>query len=47
MGMEIVTDMGIKMTSIVSHESVKKLDLKKGREIWVSFKASAAKFIKL
>mgnify|MGYP001583930083 CR=1 FL=1 len=45
MGLEVVVDIGIIITSIVSKESAEKLALQKGKEIWISFKASSAKYI--
>jgi molybdopterin-binding protein len=48
LGIEVVVDIGeMKITSIVSKEAAEKLALEKGKEIWISFKASSAKFITL
>jgi len=47
LGIEVVADIGVKITSIVSKESAEKLALEKGKEIWISFKASSAKYISL
>ena len=47
LGIEVVVDIGVKITSIISKESLGKLALEKNKEIWISFKASSAKFITL
>ena len=47
LGLEVVVDIGVKITSIVSKEATEKLSLEKNKEIWISFKASSAKFIRL
>lgn len=47
LGLEVVVDIGIKIISIVSKEATDKLALVKDKEIWISFKASAAKFIRI
>jgi molybdopterin-binding protein len=48
-GMEVIVDIGrnkpVKIAAMVSSESTRELDLKPGRKVWVSFKASAAKYI--
>jgi len=44
-GIEVVVDIGVKITSIVSKESAEKLALEKGKEIWISFKALSVKYI--
>lgn len=45
-GTELIVDFGIRAAALVSDKSVKALGLKTGKEVWVSFKASAIKFIK-
>jgi len=45
-GIEVVVDIGVKITSIVSKEAFEKLALVKGKNIWISFKASSAKYIR-
>jgi len=47
LGLEVVVDIGVKITSIVSKEATEKLSLEKNKAIWISFKASSAKFIRL
>jgi ABC-type sugar transport system ATPase subunit len=44
-GMEIVVDTGLKMSVLISKTSLHELDLRSGRPVWVSFKASACRFI--
>ncbi len=44
-GMEVVVDIGVEMTSIISQRSTKSLDLREGKTVWVSFKASGVRFI--
>lgn len=47
-GVEIIADTGeIKITAIVSKDAFEKLELAKEKEVWVSFKASALKFISI
>ncbi len=46
MGTEVVVDIGIRMAVVLSDESAGSLGLEEGREIWISFKASALKFIR-
>ncbi len=49
-GVEIIVDIGpgpqLKIAAIITGESAKELDLHCGRKVWVSFKASAVKYIK-
>lgn len=44
-GIELVVDIGIKLTAMISKSSLHKLNLSVGNEIFVSFKASAVRFI--
>jgi molybdopterin-binding protein len=48
-GTEVIVDIGTKqpleLAAMVSRQSADKLKLRKGKRIWVSFKASAIKFI--
>jgi len=44
-GNEIIVDANIKLTAFITHQSIKKLNLKIGDEVWASFKASAVNFI--
>lgn len=45
LGIEVVIDAGIEITALVTRDAVEKLDLRHGAEVWVEFKASAARFI--
>ena len=45
-GVEVVVDIGVEIASLVSAESVDRLALACGEKTWVSFKASAARFLK-
>jgi len=44
-GTEVVVDVGVKITALISRESLRSLNIKTGEKIWVSFKASACRFI--
>lgn len=44
-GIEVLVDAGIRLTSLITEQSVKKLNLKEGKEVYVNFKASAVRFI--
>lgn len=44
-GVEVMVDIGVEVAALVTAESVKALDLHCGKKVWVSFKASAAKYI--
>ncbi len=48
-GVELIIDIGrdrpLELAALVTAESMKLLDLHHGKEVWVSFKASAARFI--
>ncbi len=43
---DLIIDAGIDFSVTITHKSQKDLDLKPGKEVWLSFKASAIKFIK-
>ena len=43
--MEVVIDIVVMLTSIISKQSTKSLGLREGKAVWISFKASAVKFI--
>jgi len=45
LGIEIFTDIGIKMVALITTQSLKKLNLYKGKNIWISFKASGVIFL--
>lgn len=44
-GNEIIVDADIKLTAFITHQSLKKMNLKIGDQVWASFKASAVNFI--
>jgi molybdopterin-binding protein len=44
-GIEILVDAGIRLTALITEQSVDKLKLKEGKGVFVNFKASAVKFI--
>jgi molybdopterin-binding protein len=44
LGIEIFTDIGIQLVALITTQSLKKLNLYKGKNIWISFKASCVKF---
>ncbi|MDZ7743869.1 MAG: ABC transporter ATP-binding protein [Bacteroidota bacterium] len=44
-GFEVVTDIGVLLSVMVSHESIMNMKLREGKEVWVSFKASAVKIL--
>ncbi|MBW8040287.1 MAG: ABC transporter ATP-binding protein [Planctomycetes bacterium] len=44
-GVEVIVDIGVEIAAMVSPESAKMLELSCGKKAWVSFKASAVKYI--
>ncbi|NOX46943.1 MAG: ABC transporter ATP-binding protein [Chlorobi bacterium] len=44
-GVEVLLDAGIRLTALITEQSVEKLELKEGKEVYVNFKASAVRFI--
>ena len=44
-GVEVIVDIGVEIAALVSAESVKALGLGCGKKVWVSFKASAVKYV--
>jgi len=46
LGVEVTVDIGIDVSALVTVESVERLGLACGREVWISFKASAARFLR-
>ncbi|MFO8021571.1 MAG: ATP-binding cassette domain-containing protein [Perlabentimonas sp.] len=44
-GIELVVDIGVKVYSLITDESLQKLGISIGTEVWVSFKASSVRFI--
>ncbi|MHC4715174.1 MAG: ABC transporter ATP-binding protein [Planctomycetota bacterium] len=45
LGIEIIVDIGVEISAVVSAESTERLGLACGQRVWVSFKASAARFL--
>ncbi len=45
-GTEVIVDIGREMGALVSEESVASLRLRPGKRVWISFKASAIKYIR-
>lgn len=46
-GYEVIVDIGIKMVVFVTENAIEKLQIETGKVIWISFKASAVRFIKM
>ena len=44
-GVEVVVNIGVNIYSLVSMESIEKLGIEIGSEVWVTFKASSVRFI--
>jgi molybdopterin-binding protein len=44
-GVETIVDIGTEVAALITAESVKVLELRCGKKVWVSFKASAVKYI--
>lgn len=44
-GVETIVDIGEEIAAIITAESVNALDLSRGKKVWVSFKASAVKYV--
>lgn len=45
LGVEVRIDIGIQITAIITSESVEALTIREGGEIWVNFKATAARYL--
>ena len=45
LGVEIIVDIGVKLSILITDSSLHNLTLFEGKEIWVSFKASSVKFL--
>lgn len=46
-GMEIVVDIGIELSAQISYHSMENLHLTRGKNVWISFKASSINFIEI
>lgn len=44
LGVEVIVNIGTELAALITRASVKNLGLECGKEVWLSFKASAAKF---
>jgi molybdopterin-binding protein len=44
-GVEVIVDIGVEVAALITAESVKTLELCCGKKVWVSFKASAIKYV--
>ncbi len=44
-GVEVIVDIGTEVAALITAESVKTLELHCGKRVWVSFKASAVKYV--
>jgi molybdopterin-binding protein len=44
-GIDVIIDTGIRIHAIVTEESIRTIGIKEGSELWVHFKATAARFI--
>lgn len=45
LGIEVTVNIGVEVAALVTAESAKRLELHCGQKVWVSFKASAVRFI--
>ncbi|MFH1731140.1 MAG: ABC transporter ATP-binding protein [Planctomycetota bacterium] len=45
-GVEVLVDIGVQMSAMITSASVRTLGLERGRKVWMSFKATAGKFLK-
>jgi molybdate/tungstate transport system ATP-binding protein len=45
LGLEVYVDIGVEMAVLITRDSALKLNLQSGNEVWLSFKASAARFL--
>jgi len=45
LGAELSIDIGVKLTALVTTEAVQRLGVERGRDVWVSLHASAARYI--
>lgn len=45
LGVEVIVDVGVELAALVTAQSAERFDLHSGKRVWVSFKASAARFV--
>lgn len=46
LGLDLIVDVGVEVVATISFDARNSLDLKIGKEIWISFKASSCKIYK-
>ena len=44
-GVEVIVDIGVEVAALITAEAVKALELRCGKKVWVSFKASAIQYV--
>jgi len=44
-GIELVADIGIKISALITQEALEKFDFKEDTEVWLSFKATSVQFV--
>jgi molybdopterin-binding protein len=44
-GIEVIVNIGVEIAALLSGESARALELGCGKKVWVSFKASAVKYV--
>ncbi len=44
-GVEVIVDIGLEVAAMITAESIKTLDLRCGKKVWVSFKAAGVKYV--
>lgn len=45
LGVEVMVDLGVEVAAMVTQDAVKRMELAPGKDVWVSFKATAGRFI--
>jgi len=45
LGVEVMVDLGVEVAAMVTEDAVKRMGLAPGKDVWVSFKATAGRFI--
>ncbi len=45
LGLEVYVDIGVEVAALITGVSAQRLDVRRGQDVWVSFKASAARFV--
>ncbi|MHC4618975.1 MAG: ATP-binding cassette domain-containing protein [Planctomycetota bacterium] len=44
-GVEVIVDIGVEVAALITAESAEMLELRQGKKVWVSFKASAVNYV--